>query len=254
MAAVGWSADRMFPRRGSQKEARVELCEIYGDLGASLPTSSDGDTVVFTGDTVPRPPDVLETPHLVVRRGLHQMTASVLVDKVYLYAEPAEYRQLGLLCLGVLLHDVDVVDLQLTSPRTEIGTIRVACRWASVDTALRLVRRPLAFGYSVHDPDDDEGWLGWGEDSCLFIELTNASETWSVGRPEPKTHLIGFGGEQQLAFAAQIFLDMGAAQQRTQFDFIQPEGVTNHSAELRVLLPGDQLYLKGEDPTKSHRY
>jgi len=230
----------------------VELSELYGELAAALPNNDVAEPVVLNARSVARPPDSLETVDLVVRRTVHQYMSSTVVDKAYLFAQPVHYRELGLLCLGVLLHDVDSVDLHLRSPQTEIETVRVEYAWPTESqTPSRYLVRPHALVYDVDPAVSRCGDFRGAERP--FVQLTTATEDWWVGDPRPKTLLIGFGLDamgEALAAMAQFFLNMGAPQENTQFDLDQPPwegGVTDGSAELRVVLPGDPHFADGFD-------
>ena len=98
----------------------MQLEEYSGFLARSLPVNLGEQLkkrwATFDKASVPKPPDELSTDAIAVQLGSMHYSPSFKVDRAIFHAQPEAYRQLGLLCLGVLFHpDIDAVDLHLRS-------------------------------------------------------------------------------------------------------------------------------------------
>jgi hypothetical protein len=234
------------------------LEHLYGEFASALPIDTDdedAEPVIFTAASVPRPSAELETDGIIVKRMLHWWSDSVAMDRAIMFPEPGRCRQLGLLCLGVLFHeDVDSVDLSLTSPGSDIGTIRICYESPRQDRyppgtnpySWDYNVAPVALQYQVNGHRERFPLSDQAQNEWPHLELTTSSELWVP--PETKTHLVGFGSDNGgfgLASVAQLFLDLGSPQDHTRFD-LEPSfgwgGVSDSSAMLRVVLPDDREY------------
>ncbi len=241
----------------------MQLEEYSGFLARSLPVDLDQQIekrwATFDKASVPKPPDELHTGAIVVQvRSMHY-GPSFRVDRAILHASPEAYRQLGILCLGVLFHpDVDAVDLHLKAPRSEIETIRIRYHSTRTFKGGPPSPHPAHFHSMPHvmwywiKTDREESPSFDPEDRPRLV-LTTANENWHDDE-SVRTHLVGFSHDQAgrgLATLATLFLDLGAPQQHSHFNLRLPNiwnaeaGVGTSSAELSLYLPADPDF---EDP------
>ena len=241
----------------------MQLEEYSGFLARSLPVNLGEQLkkrwATFDKASVPKPPDELSTDAIAVQLGSMHYSPSFKVDRAIFHAQPEAYRQLGLLCLGVLFHpDIDAVDLHLRSTRTEIETIRI--RYCSTRTFKGgpPSPHPAPFHSMPHvlwywiKTDRDEIPSFDAEDRPRLV-ITTADENWHDDE-SPRTHLVGFSHDQAgrgLATLATLFLDLGTPQQHSHFRLLLPNiwnaegGVSTSSAELCLYLPANPDF---EDP------
>jgi len=238
----------------------MDLQELYREFAVGLPSDEDtqNEAVVFDAASVPPPPLQLETAALSILRRTHSYLQALRVDLAYLFATPEVYRQLGLLCLGVLLHeDIDVVDLTLTDPSSELKAIRIRHvspkrgRYGTDDARSYYTHgynvMPLALQYWVSERDRRPDFL---PEQRPHVQLTSAREDLIEVPRGQKTHLVlssrdqfGFG----LATMAELLIDLGAPQPHGEFALEMPDdslgpangGVSFGSAELRLCLLSD---------------
>ena len=234
----------------------MTLEELYGELARTVPVNADDQerAAIFDRDSVPCPPEELETDAISVHVGRHQYSDSLVAERAVVFAKPDAYRLLGLLCLGVLLHPGrDAVDLHLSSQISQVRVIRIRYespvrnRHPPPDSPYEVAYNvmPHALQYWIN-PDRDLR-LAFPEGRRPHLELTTPGENWDQVHAAEKTHLVAFTGDQAghgLANLAELLLDLGSPQHNSQFNLEVDGGrgweggVEFSSAELRLYLPG----------------
>jgi hypothetical protein len=226
----------------------VLLEDLYGDAARDLPSDEDADEALLTADNVPRPVAHMTTGSVRIFADHHYMWAAT-IDMLKLAADAATFRQLGLLCLGVLLHhEVDGVDLELTAAGSHAKLLRVELvRHAglrAVESEEYLLGRPVALRYFWSDlfpadhpwPPHNEWWKGDKDANKPNIELLDSEGGGAEGNTI-RDRVIGFGNDHGLAKMATLFLDFGAAQGRDSC-YLFGDDMAQYSAELALGLPG----------------
>jgi hypothetical protein len=222
----------------------MDLAALYGELAGDLPTDEEADDRWLTAGDIPTPPARLTTSSIRMVATHHSIHPGATFDLVTLSADQPTFRQLGTLCLGVLLHpDVSAVDLETTASDSELKVLRIELwrdnRYGAVERSGGLFSQPVAvrYGFSKLDPSSWGGW--WNTPSAADkpeIGLLDAAGV-SVGTSAVRDRVSGFGNDQALASMATLFLDFGAQSERDCY-YLFGEDLTTHSAELAIGLPG----------------
>ncbi len=218
---------------------------LYGKAAEGLPRDEDAEQCVLTAATVARPPSVVVTDSMRIFASWHQIFNSATFDMLKVQADPATFRQLGLLCLGVLLHqDVPGVDLRVAAPDSDVRLVRIRLDRDKPSGAVDrdgLLSFPvgLRYGYSRRHSLPLAGGaepIAEAPDDKPFIQLSNAEGFSIPGSTERRDHMTGFGGDRALAKIASLLMDLGAPQEHTSF-YLMEDQLAPYSAELALGLP-----------------
>jgi hypothetical protein len=226
----------------------VDLATLYGELARDLPADEDAEHRSLTASEIPKPPTRLTTASINMFAGQHLWYPSATFDLIRLSADAQTFRQLGVLCLGVLLHeDVEAVELETTAPGSELKIVRIELLRYDVIRGFErsggLFVRPVAVRYGFEglgsgDPfERDSRWM-WKQmrrEDKPHVELLEA-DGQTVGSSKVRDRVSGFGNDQALANMATLFLDFGGQQERDCY-YLFGDDLATYSAELAIGLP-----------------
>lgn len=226
---------------------RCDLEHFFGKLADEIPTSTAGsDNFIFSCQTLPVPPAHLVTDRLVIRKQKHAYQSWFRADALWFQAHKSTYRQLGLLILAVIFHPTpSTVHLELTHPASDIKNVRIEFEYRNLNE--------IYPGYSTHPyalnyyPEEME-WHPWhnrhpnpADLPCFMLtnrhDLVVTEEDW-----ENRDTIIGFGNDEGSVRFAELLLNASCPQNSVNEYVLEGEagfrGVGEHSAEVRLFLPG----------------
>jgi hypothetical protein len=219
----------------------VDLATLYGELARDLPADEDAEHRTLTASEIPKPPTRLTTASINMFAGQHKIHPAATFGQIKLSADAQTFRQLGVLCLGVLLHeDVEAVELETTAPGSELKILRIESLRRYVSQAFEsgggLLVRPVAMRYGFEslgegDPWDRYSYWWWKE-----ISREDRPEVELIEADGQRIGFSGFGFDQALATMATLFLDFGAQRDRDCF-YLWGDALRTYSAELAIGLP-----------------
>jgi len=153
---------------------------------------------------------------------------------------------LSLLILAVVFHETPVAaHLTLTHPHSDIKHLIVECAYLPEDHGGYLTR-PYAFAYTPEETDQhpwgNRPWSGRLSDLPVFV-LTNQEDLIMTPQDwERRDTLRGCGSDAASALFAELLLNAGRPENPVTEYQLEGEGgfrgVGEHSAEMRIFLPG----------------
>jgi hypothetical protein len=224
-----------------------DLATHFGPLSQRLPTRTDEpQPILLAGPTLPAPNLHLTSDQLIIHKRFHQYWPSYRVDALSFHAEPATYRQLGLLLLAVVFAAApDRIQLELTHPASDIKHLLIDYPYRGRDPDEGFVARQYGFPYVpalpaaypwTHLPQGDP------DEFPRFLLTNRAVTTVTDADWQARDTLLGFGFEAASVRLAELFLNIGLPHNPVNEYILEGEGgqrgVGIHSAEVRFLLPG----------------
>lgn len=223
-----------------------DLERLFAELGAQLPTTTD-EEVALTSASLPRPPAHLATDHLYIEKGVHEYDECFRADVIVFHAHKAAYRQLGLLILAVVFHNLpDPVEIALTHPASAIKRLVIESPFKGPDDiGSGYNTRPYVFSYSP-EATTRYPWpypLTPPELPCFY--LTNSEyvpgltvdEQWAV-----RDTVRGFGTDIGSARLAELLLNASQPSNPVNEYVFEGDGGNRQvgylSAEAHLWLPG----------------
>jgi len=159
-----------------------DLERVFGNLADVVPTpSAGGAEFVFSQRTLPTPPAEMGTDQLILTKTTHNWHPAWRVDAVWMQAHRRTCRQLGLLILAVVFHEMPArVHMALTHPNSSIKHLVVEFAYLPEDHGGYLTR-PYAFSYTPQEterhpyPWYNRSWSWRLSDLPVFV-LTNQED------------------------------------------------------------------------------
>jgi hypothetical protein len=167
------------------------------------------------------------------------------VDALWFHAQPATYRQLGLLLLAVVFAAApDRIQLELTHRASDIKHLLIDYPYRGRDPDEGFVTRQYGFSYLPALPAPYR-WIDLAQgdpDEFPRFQLTNqAACTVTDAEWQARDTLLGFGFEAASVRLAELFLNIGLPHNPVNEYILEGEGgqrgVGIHSAEVRFFLP-----------------
>ena len=223
-----------------------DLENIFGDLAARLPVSSDGnESFTFTSESLPVSPSQMETQNLYIKKGSHIYHPSFKIDSIGFNARKETYRYLGLLILAAVFHpQPSEILVKLNHAESDILNLIIEYKhFDLVNTYPGYHTKPLYFEYYPA--------LSWKHpfDKCIdprhlpCFSLTNmenfhnSDDDW---KNRDTVRILG-SGTGMVRFA-KLLLNAALPQNEQDEYALEGEigfrGVGINSAEATLLLPG----------------
>ena len=231
-----------------------ELIDFTSSISSQLPNSEEDKTFRFFADTIGELPEVLESKHLVIKKGFHDYGSSWRIDYPQVYASKQTYEALGIVAAGVLLNaKTQQLEVRLVHPESEIKSLFIEFFHTdlSVEYLHGLYTTPTLFAYEV-SAIERHPWLHdhiMDHSSFPKFELTNRTrELVTENDWSNRDVLFGFGSAQGTARLIQLFLDMSRPD-NNRYEVVLESmsgfgGVAHASAEMRFWLPGGDYWFE----------
>lgn len=224
---------------------KCDLEKIFGDLGARLPTSIDGnDSYTFTSENLPLPPSQMETQKLYIKKSLHCYNDIFQIDKLYFNAQKETYRNLGLLILAAVFHpEPSEIIVKLNHAESDILNLIVEYKHFYLDKIYPGYHtKPVYFEYYPT--------LSWKHpfNECVdpkhlpCFGLTHMKDFLYKSNWESRDTIRIFGSGKGMVKFAELLLNAALPQNEEDEYELEAEsgfrGVGINSAEVTMLLPG----------------
>ncbi|HET9061125.1 MAG TPA: hypothetical protein VFN61_14500 [Acidimicrobiales bacterium] len=235
--------------------------ERYDAVARQLPgdhEAVEADSIVFCRKNLPRPKASMMTDRIVVVPATSGYNTHFQFESVWLFTDKGTLRALGLLLLATVFHPYpSLVEVRLTNPESVVTLLRTrSCGEATGAGHPGLRAVPTGFSYAPWPPERapfSEEALRMPLDYLPSLILTNRQELVAGDRRVAKldTLLIGdsSGSEWKVLQGklrlAELFLNAGLPGSEETDYYLESElgwrGVSPHSHELRIKLPGAAL-------------
>lgn len=222
-----------------------DLERVFGNTADIVPTSPTGELeYVFSQSTLPVPPAEMATDQVILTKTTHNYYPGWRVDAVWMQANRRTCRNLALLILAVVFHEMpEPVHVALTHPSSDIKHLIVEFAEASIG----YITRPHAFIYTPEDADRHP-WVPWRwtqrrpPDLPVFV-LTNMTDAvYTEEGWARRDTLRGCGSDTASVLFAELLLNAGRPENPVSEYQLEGEGgfrgVGEHSAEMQIFLPG----------------
>lgn len=244
-----WSSnERTIGNRIAMNKCGLE--NIFGDLAARLPLSSDGnESFTFTFETLPVPPSQIETQNLYIKKGSHIYHPSFKIDSIGFNARKETYRYLGLLILAAVFNpQPSEIIVKLTHAESDILNLIIEYKHFDLVSLYSGYRtKPFYFEYYPA--------LSWKHpfDKCIdpqhlpCFSLTNMEDFQNSDNDWKNRDTVRiFGSDTGMVRFAELLLNAALPQNEEHEYELEGEGgfrgVGINSAEVTMLLPGHTFW------------
>lgn len=231
------------------KKRTLDLESCFGELVQALSMNgSKGFT--FTANNFPELPNMLEADQIVVKRR-HVNYDDFRADQLQFFTSKPMYHKLAFLILSVVFRPGGSrVHVALTNPSSDIKSLIIEYTGSTTRISGHHTV-PQKFTFYLHQVSTHP-WTGQNPDLCGFprFVLTNmkqfvvSEEDWAN-----RDTVMGFGNDDVSVRLADLLLNFGSSQNRTNEILLEGEGgfrgVGVHSAEAAFYLPGSLAWPDG---------
>jgi hypothetical protein len=233
-----------------------ELNQIFGDLAARVPDGPPGyPDFVFHAGVLPTPPTALATDRILIRKTTSQYNSCYRADLLYMNLGPRKCRELGVFLLACGFHGpAETTTLSISHPESDIRRIIIPGNRVDLsDLPVGLSTKPFALRYFPAETERHP----WLHDCCTHdlprFALSNAEDCVATEEDWRARDSIWVDASSPGAFRfAELLLNAGCSWNTVREYALEGDagyrGVAPMSAELRILLPGSDLWIyEGED-------
>lgn len=227
-----------------------DLEGIFDDLGSRLPTIHDNSyCIVLSSENLPIPPTHLTSDRLYIQKGIHQYGYSYRVDALDFYAHKETYTYLGLLFLAALFNpQPSEVVVELTHSASDIKNLVIEYQHRELKSLPGGYHpRPYGFVYFPREMGKHPFDMHIAPRDLPCFALTNMNN-YVVTEDDLRNRdtIRSFGNDFGCALFAELLLNAGQLSSSITEYNLEGEGgfrgVGIHSAEVRLFLPGDELF------------
>lgn len=226
-----------------------DLERVFGDLTDAIPTLSAKDAeFVFSQQTLPVPPAEMETDQLILSKTTHYWHPAWRTDAVWMQAHRRTCRQLGLLILSVVFHELPAqVHVTLTHPASSIKHLVIEFEYLQPVNHNGYLTRPYTFTYSPSDneryPWNASTWIWRCPPHLPVFVITNMDDAVYTDEDwERRDTVRGCGNDTASVLFAELLLNAGCPENAATEYTLEGEGgvrgVGEQSAEMHIFLPG----------------
>ena len=227
-------------------ENKCDLENVFGELAARLPLSTDGsESFTFTSESLPVPPSQIETQKLYINKSTHTYNDSYKFDLLYFNAHKEIYRNLGLLILSAIFHpQPPEILVKLNHSESEISNLIIEYKhFDSVNPYPGYHTKPVYFEYypalSWKHPFDK--CISPRDLPCFSLSnmecFLNSNKDW-----KNRDTVRIFGSDTGMVLFAELLLNAALPQNEEDEYQLEGEGgfrgVGINSSEVTLLLPG----------------
>ena len=231
----------------------VRLSDFASNIRVPEPSADEG--VLFTPDLLPEIPRELEAPDLAAREGIHYYGRDFSLPLIEILGSKPAMRGLGVLLLShvfrgpcdptrVFIATIDEGGRPLPEIRVDVSDLRPDGELPPSGLQLRAT----AFRYWPYQREKHPWWREPGGTEPRSLPQVNLGDENGDGplRPDNAAIVYGFGSLEGTVRLAELLLDISCEENaRNEFDLEgEPgfRGVGPASAELRLCLPGNDIY------------
>ena len=224
-----------------------DLERMFGGIVGTIPTLPTGDDeFVFSTRTLPVPPAEMVTDRLILTKTTHNYYPAWRVDALWMQAHRRTCRQLGLLILAVVFHEMPArVHVALTHPSSDIKHLVIEFEYLPEDHGGYLTR-PYAFTYTPAETERHpwyrRPWSWRLPDLPVFVVTTVDDAVYTEEDWARRDTVRGCGSDAASVLFAELLLNAGRPENPVTEYELESEGgfrgVGEQSAELHLFLPG----------------
>jgi hypothetical protein len=229
-----------------------DLARIFGDFSRSIPDAEAESDFLFERHVLPVPATKMATTRVVFRKSYHDYNGWYRADSLTLFLHPGAARELGSFLLSCAFHQPDIVTLELPANSHIRNLVYRSPLHGAAEAPVGLREIPATFRYfpgrvSKHP------WLDVRDVHALpLIALSNLDEFIITDQQRDARDTVfvesSTAGTVRLA---ELLLNAGCSW-NTVLEFqLEGEagfrGVAPLSAELRIALPGSDLWMAHPD-------
>ncbi len=229
-----------------------DLTRIFGDLTRSLPDAVDEADFLFERHVLPVPATKMVTTRVVFRKSYHDYNQCYRADSLTLFLHPSAARELGVFLLSCAFHQPDFVTLELPADSHIRNLIYRSPLHGLTETPVGLREVPSTFRYFPGHVSKHP-WLEVRDVHALpLLALTNLEEFVITDQQRHARDTVflesSTAGTVRLA---ELLLNAGCSWNTVREFQLEGEagfrGVAPLSAELRIALPGSDLWIAHPD-------
>lgn len=229
-----------------------DLARIFGDLTRSVPDAKDEADFLFDRNVLPVPSTKMATPRVVFRKSNHDYSAWYRADSLTMFLDPGAARELGVFLLSCAFHQPDFVTLELPVNSHIRNLVYRSPLHGLPEPPVGLREIPATFRYLARHVAKHP-WLDVSDVRSLpLLALTNLDEFIITDQQrEARDTVFVESSTAGTVRLAELLLNAGCSWNTVREFQLEGEagfrGVAPLSAELRIVLPGSDLWMGRPD-------
>jgi hypothetical protein len=233
----------------------ILIGELYNNVVKTLLSESDAG-ITFDKSNLPKPPHIIESDGIIIKKGLHIYNNSFRVDTLDFFASKENYAQLGLLILSaVFWSEPRRIQLNLINSASDIKYIILKDCHAPDYIVPGYHTRPHLLRY-FPKPPDKHPWvdINLSRHELPQFRLTNLKDFLCGNEDfDSRDTVIGFGSDRGCANFAELLLNINGPDNKLDEFHLECDagfcGVNTCSAEVRIWLPNSFGWIDFETKT-----